>query len=184
MRKTFLLISVLSLIFLPVQAVEEGVIVRISKVYDKADSRGNLVGRLPAGSSVSVFSRKGGWKEIFSENQNLTGWVRSYQVREGLVKAEIKSEPESDSRGFLAGLASFSRSATGFFGGGDDSGGSSRTATIGVRGLSEEEIKGAKPDLEELKKLQSFSSNNTRMKTFASKGGLSSKKVKHLKKKK
>ena len=142
-----------------------------------------LTGRLPAGSMVNVFSRKGGWKEIFSEKQNLIGWVRSYQVREGLVKNEIKDESE-DSRGFLAGLVSFSRRATGFFGGGDDSVGSSRTATIGVRGLSEEEIKAAKPDLEELKKLQSFSSSKSRMKAFATAGGLSSKKVGHIKKKK
>ena len=112
------------------------------------------------------------------------GWVRSYQVREGLVKAQVKDESGADSRGFLAGLASFSRKASGFFGGGNDSGESSPTATIGVRGLSEEEIKGAKPDLEELKKLQGFSSSKTRMKAFIAGGGLTSKKVKHLKKKK
>ena len=166
---------------LPAQA-EDGVVIRASTVYTKADSRSETIGSLSAGSTVNVFSRSGGWKEVFSEKQNLIGWVRSYQVREGLVKDDIKNESE-DSRGFLAGLVSFSRRATGFFGGGD-SAGSSRTATIGVRGLSEEEIKAAKPDLQELKKLQSFSSSKSRMQTFATAGGLSPKKVKHIKQKK
>lgn len=183
MKKAFLLIVILSLYFLPAQGGEDGVIVRISKVYISADSRSESVGRLPAGESVSVFSRKGGWKEIFSKSRNVTGWVRSYQVREGLIKAET-SKSESDSRGFLAGLASFSRRATGFFGGADDAAGTDRTATIGVRGLSEQQIKSARPDIEELEKLQSFSSNKTRMKTFASKGELSSHKLRHFKKKK
>lgn len=171
----------LGLVLLPVQA-EDGVIIRASTVYTKADSRSDSIGSLPAGSTVNVFSRNGGWKEVFSEKQNLIGWVRSYQVREGLVKSEIKDEPE-DSRGFLSGLVSLSRRATGFFGGDDDNAGSSRTATIGVRGLSEEEIKASKPDLQELKKLQSFSSSQSRMQNFARTGGLSAKNVRHIKKK-
>ena len=182
MKKTFLLISILSFVLLSARA-EDGVIIRASTIYSKADSSSETIGSLPAGSTVNVFSRDGGWKEVFSEKQNLVGWVRSYQVREGLVKSEIKDKPQ-DSRGFLSGLVSLSRRATGFFGGGDDNSGSSRTATIGVRGLSEEEIKASKPDLQELKKLQSFSSNKARMQTFAAAGGLSPQKVKHIKRKK
>lgn len=182
MKKTFLLISMLSLVLLSAQA-EDGVIIRTSIVYLKADSGSQKLGNLPAGSTVNVFSRDGGWKEVFSEKQNLVGWVRSYQVREGLVKTEIQDKPE-DSRGFLSGLVALSRRATGFFGGGDDNSGSGRTATIGVRGLSEEEIKASKPDLQELKKLQGFSSNKARMRSFATAGGLSPQKVTHIKQKK
>lgn len=167
--------------FLPVQAADEGVIIRLAKVYPEANSHGTPVGQISAGIMVSVFSRKGGWKEIFSEKQSIIGWVRSYKVREGLSKPEIKQEAESDSRGFLAGLASFSRKASGFFGGGGSSGGSSRTATIGVRGLSETEIKNAKPDLAELEKLQGFGSSKSRMKSFVGAGDLSALKVNHLK---
>lgn len=185
MNKTLLLISLFCFGFLPGHAADEGVIVRLAKVFPDANSRGKVVGQISAGSTVSVFSRKGGWKEIFSDKQNITGWVRSYQVREGLKKPEIKQESESDSRGFLAGLASFSRKASGFFGGANNSsGGSTRTATIGVRGLSEEEIKAAKPDLAELLKLQGFGSGQSRMKSFVRTGKLAALKVKHLKKKK
>lgn len=180
--KAVFLFLIIALSFLPVHAAEEGVIVRQAKVYPKASSSGKSIGQIAAGSTVNVFSRQGGWKEIFSEKQNIVGWVRSYQVREGLVKSETQQDADSDSRGFLAGLASFSRRATGFFGGGNGAGGSSRTATIGVRGLSESEIKNAKPDLVELKKMQGFSSNKARMNAFSSAGNLSALKVKHLKK--
>lgn len=182
--KAVLLILIIALNFQPVQAAEEGVIVRLAKVYPKASSASQSITQITAGSLVKVFSRKGGWKEIFSDQQNLTGWVRSYQVREGLAKPEIKQEAESDSRGFLAGLASFSRKASGFFSGSNSSTGSSRTATIGVRGLSETEIENAKPDLAELKRMQGFGSSKSRMNTFTSAGSLTALKVKHLKKKK
>jgi len=113
----------------------------------------------------------------------MTGWVRSYQVREGsYVQPETTVETEEDDRGFLAGLASLSRKASGFFSGGNSSAGSARTATIGVRGLSEEEIKNAKPDLVELEKMQGFGSNKSRMAGFVSAGKLSALKVKHIKK--
>jgi len=170
---------------MPAYAADQGVIVRLSKVYPDASSRKKSITKIAAGTTVNVFSRKGGWKEIYAEKQGVIGWVRSYQVREGLYnKPEIKQEAESDSRGFLSGLASFSRKASGFFGGSKTTAGSANTATIGVRGLSEEEIKGAKPDLEELRKMQGFSSNKTRMAGFVSAGKLSAVKVKHLKKKK
>ncbi|MCP4186801.1 MAG: hypothetical protein GY763_04265 [Gammaproteobacteria bacterium] len=183
-RLTFIIV-IGCFVLTPLQAASDAIIVRLAKVYPQASSLGKPIGQITAGTTVSVFTRKGGWKEIYSEQPLITGWVRSYQVREGLSnKSEIKMEAKSDSRGFLAGLASFSRKASGFFGGGQSSAGSAGTATIGVRGLSEEEIKNAKPDLQELEKMQGFGSDQSRMAAFVSAGELSAQKIKHLKKKK
>jgi hypothetical protein len=135
---------------------------------------------LGAGNRVSIFGRKGGWKEVFSEENSLVGWVRSYQVREGSFSEQARAEPEEDSRGFLAGLASFSRKASRFFSSGE-SGKSSGTATIGVRGLSEAEIKSAQPDFDELAKMQNYASNQSRLKKFQLNGQLSSNDVPHIK---
>ena len=185
MRQILLLVITLCFVASPAYSVDQGVVVRLAKVYPEASSRKKSIAKIAAGTTVSVFSRKGGWKEIYADKQEVIGWVRSYQVREGLYnKPEIQEEAQADSRGFLSGLASFSRKASGFFGGGKTSSGSARTATIGVRGLSEEEIKEAKPDLKELKKMQGFGSNKSRMAAFVSAGKLSAIKVKHLKKKK
>jgi hypothetical protein len=62
----------------------------------------------------------------------------------------------------------------------DSSSTSSGTATIGVRGLSEAELKSARPDLEELAKMQQYASNQSRMKKFKQGGHLNTNDVKHL----
>jgi len=162
------------------QANQQGVMVRQATVYADASSAAQAVGIIKAGDRVSVFGRKGGWKEIFSEKKAITGWVRVYQVREGDYAAQVvTTQEEEDSRGFLGGLASFSRKASGFFTQ-DNSATSSGTATIGVRGLSEDEIKSAKADFRELKKMKKFASNRKRMSKFRANGSLKSSKVPHI----
>jgi hypothetical protein len=76
-------------------------------------------------------------------------------------------------------LASFSRKASSFFKS-DRSATSSGTATIGVRGLSEDEIKTAQADFAEFEKMQRFASNGKRAGSFARQGKLSSTRVPHI----
>lgn len=181
LMKRLVNIFVLSILLVaPLQASQDGVIVRSAQVYADANSQSRQVGRFLAGTTVSVFSRKGGWKEVFSEDKALLGWVRGYQVREGGVARQAQVESAQDERGFLAGLASFSRKASRFFKTGGSST-SSGTATIGVRGLSEEQIKSARPDFEELEKMHGFSSSKARLAEFRQHGQLSANEVAHLK---
>jgi hypothetical protein len=164
------------LLAVPAQAGQQGTIVRQAAVYSEASAAAPRVGQIDAGARVSLFDRKGGWQEIFSEEKAITGWVRAYQVRQGDFGAAVASDSKEDSRGFLAGLASFSRKASGFFR--QDSGvTSSGTATIGVRGLSEAEIRSAQADFDELQKMEQFASSKNRARGFASAGGLKASKV-------
>ena len=176
-------ISRITLLFLlstsPLLAAQQGIVVREAKVYADASSGARQVGVIEAGKQVDIFSRKGGWKEIFSDKLELIGWVRSYQVREGDYAPQAEAEAEPDSRGFLSGLAAFSRKASRFFGGGGSTT-SSGTATIGVRGLSEEELKAAKPDLVEFATMQGFASDATRLAGFRQEGRLSANEVAHI----
>lgn len=179
MKKLSQVLAVLVLLVAPLQANQDGIIVRQATVYAAASSVAGKVGKLAAGTRVSVFGRKGGWKEIFSEKSSVVGWVRSYQVREGDFTPAAAVETEADSRGFLSGLAALSRKASGYFKSASGST-SSGTATIGVRGLSEDEIRGAVADFEELKKMTSFASNPQRIALFASQGRLKAIAVPHL----
>ena len=177
--KALLRFWVILLLTTPAFAAGDAIVVRTAVVYDNASASANRVGKISAGARVSIFSRKGGWKEIFSEEKAIIGWVRSYQVREGDLAPQVNTETSSDSRGFLSGLASFSRKASSFFR--SDSGStSSGTATIGVRGLSEEEIKSARADFTELEKMKSFASNSKRATKFARKGKLKAKKIGYI----
>ena len=179
MKQTLL---ILLLLFFPsmLLADEPGLIVRLSKVYNDANIGSGLVASIEAGSTVNVMERKGGWKLIFSDEKSIIGWVRSYQVRTGYTGKTTSAKAETDSRGFFSGLVNLSRKASGFFGGGNNASNTSNssvTATIGVRGLSEAEIKSAKPDPVELKKMHSFASSAARMPGFTSQGKLQAQQV-------
>ena len=163
----------------PLLASQQGVIVREARVYVEPSSSAAQVGMIEAGKRVAIFERKGGWKEIYSEPLDLVGWIRSYQVREGDYAPPVDDDAESDSRGFLSGLAAFSRKASRFFGGGGSSA-NSETATIGVRGLSEAELKSAKPDLREFARMQGYASDTTRLASFRQEGQLSANEVAHI----
>ncbi len=161
-------------------AEQQGVIVREAQVYDGPGTAFRQVGSVRAGTLVNLFGRKGGWEEIFAEREALIGWVRSYQVRTGVYAPQVEVEEQPDSRGFLSGLAAFSRKASRFFSSGG-AGSSSGTATIGVRGLSEEEIRSARPNAAELVKMQGFVSSPERVQRFRDEGRLAANDVAHLK---
>lgn len=179
MRSLLTVLLVFVLLGPEVRAESQGIIVRQAAVYADASIAAGSVGNVPAGVKVNMFKRKGGWQEIYSEERSIIGWVRSYQVRAGQYNtAEVKQEQE-DERGFLSGLASFSRKASGFFTQ-DSSVTSSGTATIGVRGLSEVEINSAEADFEELKKMDQYASDDKRMKPFTRAGGLKAQKLPYI----
>jgi uncharacterized protein YraI len=162
-----------------VQADQQGIVVRQAMVYADASSASAQVGNISAGTRVSIFERRGGWQEIFSEERSMIGWVRSYQVRASTASSQVITEQKEDSRGFLSGLAAFSRKASGFFTQ-DSKATSSGTATIGVRGLSESEINSAQADFDELEKMKKYASNRKRMTSFVEAGGLKANKVAHI----
>ena len=180
MKNLLIFITTLLFCWITSAPAEEGMIIRMSTVYNKASSTSAQVALIEAGSKVSVFERKGGWKLIFSDQKSLTGWVRSYQVRSGYYAEAPAVKTEADSRGFLSGLASFSRKASSFFGGGSATTNNSGTATIGIRGLSEEEIRTAVPDFKELEKMHRYASNTQRMPTFSGDGQLVARPITHL----
>ena len=180
MKRSIALLFILLLPGASLHANQDGIVVRNAAIYTDARRDAERVGRIDAGTRVAIFDRRGGWREIYSEELSLVGWVRSYEVREVTADGAAPIETRSDSRGFLAGLASFSRKASRFFGGGGSTTGSG-TATIGVRGLSEAELKAAQPDLEELERMRSFASDAARSARFGQSGELRARKVKHLK---
>lgn len=179
MKRSIALLFVLLLPGTPLLANQDGIVVRAATIHADARRGAAQVGRIDAGTRVVIFGRKGGWQEIYSEEKAIVGWVRTYEVREVEAGATVQIETQSDSRGFLSGLAVFSRKASRFFGGAD-SGAGSTTATIGVRGLSEDELKAAQPDLQELDRMRSFAGNASRSALFSQAGELRARKVRHL----
>lgn len=155
---------------------ENGTIISDTALYQRPSIQSNVVQQLKAGTLVSINSRSGGWKKI-AINKSHQGWVRSYRVRSGTLKI---SPQEQKSGGFFSGLASLSRKASGLFSSRKKDYSFQRTATIGVRGLSEEQIKNARPDLDELNKMETFRSNKSVAMKYARQGKLAAAKINHI----
>lgn len=94
---------------------------------------------LAEGTSVKSLERQSGWTRI--EANQKTGWVRVFHLR---FQSIVAQSEESGGTSLLSFLRGSQRAPT------------KQTATVGIRGLSEEDLKNASPNPEALKKLQSF----------------------------
>ena len=140
-------IVVLVLAAAPAFAQETGFAVRETEVKKEPYSDAQTLGTLAEKARVKVLDRQNGWMQVESGTQS--GWVRMLAIR-----------MDSGSSGFVSGLKSlFSVARTGSSG---------RTVTTGVRGLDKEDIKNAKPNPEELKKLAGFAASKSDAEKFAS----------------
>ena len=125
------------------------------KEQGSADSR--TLGSLAANTEVKVLARGGGWTRV-DAGGGKTGWVSAFHLR-------FPATTGTDSGGgFLSGLS------------GAISGKPRSTQagiqTVGVRGLSQEELKNASPDGEALKRMQSYRADKPAAERFAREGKL------------
>lgn len=171
-----MIMGFLLLITLSTARANDATVVSDSELYQRPSIQSSKIMSVKAGTPVTVESRLGGWKKI-SVGKKHTGWIRSYKVRTGTLQV---SQKEQKSGGFFAGLASLSRKASGLFSSNKKDYSFQRTATIGVRGLSEEQIKNAKPDLLQLQKMETFRSNKSASRSYARLGKLVAAKIPHM----
>jgi hypothetical protein len=119
-----------------------------------------IIGSLSAGDKVEILKKQDGWFQVKSAKGS--GWVRMLSIRLGEAR-----KGTVDTTGLL-GLAS-GRSGTGKV-----------VATTGIRGLSEEDLKAAKFNEPELKKVESYGVTKTEAQRFAAEGKLTAQKVEYL----
>lgn len=120
------------------------------------------VASLASGDKVDILSKDGGWLQV--KTAKGTGWVKMLSIRRGDAR---KGSAGSDVAG-LSNLAS-GRAGTGRV-----------VATTGVRGLNEEELKGAKFNESEIKLAESFTTSRAEAQQFAAKARLTPRAVDYL----
>jgi hypothetical protein len=116
------------------------------------------VASLPAGSSVEIIKRQGGWMKVKPASGE-GGWLKMTSVKLGGGDAAGKSGDSG-----LGSLLNVARSGR--------SGNTGVTVATGVRGLTPEDLKNAKPAPEAVKKLDSFAAAKGDAESFASKASL------------
>lgn len=117
-------------------------------------------GSLGANLRVDVLERRGAWLRIASGDKN--GWARLHQIRLG------EGAEQKGSSGFAAlwNVGTTGRSGT-----------QGIVATTGIRGMSADQLKDAKPNPEEVKKLEHYRANDQQARQLATAAGLKEKDV-------
>ena len=142
------------------RAADTGAARRDSEIKASPYRDAKTVGALSKGDGVELLARRGGWYQVRSPKGD--GWVRMLSIRRGEARARKLEAGE------LVGLAS-GRSGTGKV-----------VATTGIRGLTEEELKQAKYNENEVKKVESFTITAAQGRKFAAAENLAAQNVEYL----
>lgn len=129
---------------------ESGTVTRATQLvaapYSDAASRGVL----RVEQQVEIIERQGGWYQVTADDGR-TGWLRLSSIRLGAA------EQEESGGGFWASVFSFTGRSQA----------RTASATTGIRGLSEEEIRDAEPDAHAVERLADFHPDASEAKSFA-----------------
>lgn len=139
-----------------------GTMIREDQLRAAASATAAVTAQVPRGASVEVLARRGGWIQIRVFGR--TGWVRMLSVR-------TTDSTQRDVGGELAGV----------IGMGTRQADPSRVVSVaGVRGLSEQELKAARFDAQELERLDRYAVSRAEAQVFAREGGLNARRVDYL----
>ena len=158
--KSLLLIGLVTGLASPILALsaESGTALKMDSLRAEPFADAKTVGSINKNDSVSILTKKGAWLQVKSKSS--TGWVRLLSVKRG---------------GASSGGSNISDIASGRTGTGKV------VSTTGIRGLSAEELKAAKFNEDEMKKMESHTLSANEGQSFANAGGLSATKMSYLK---
>jgi len=168
MRTLLFTLVAISLVGSPVALAEQGGTINASTELRAAPaSDAKVLSKLAKGSAIQVLKRQSGWYQG-RVNGGATGWVKMLRVSFASAGGSASS-----GGGGLSALGKLVR-------------GSSDGIHVGtgVRGLGEEDLRGARPNIAELKKLKKYRSSESEARQFAGQGKLASKQVASLQKEK
>jgi uncharacterized protein YgiM (DUF1202 family) len=155
--------SVLALFLLSGPALAApGLALKDENLLSKPSATSAAVGKMTKGMAVDITAKQGGWLQVKAGKAQ--GWVHLLSVRAG----------SGGAGGGLAGVAGIAGAVT------QKSDSTRVVAVAGVRGLNEEDLKGAKFNGEELNRMEGYAVTTGQAQAFADKSGLKSAKVKAL----
>ncbi len=158
-----MLVTACTLWGLSVQASEPGTTRYAVDLMAAPYSDAKLASNLSADTRVDVLERRGGWIKITAKGQ--AGWVRLHQVRLGVG-------PEKQGSSGLSALWNVGQTGR--------SGSHGIVATTGIRGLSAEELKTAKPNPKAVAAMDTHKVSEATARDYAHSAGLKENSVPYL----
>lgn len=122
-----------------------------------------IAAQLPEAARVDILERRGAWLQVKADGAS--GWLRLHQVRLG----EGAEKTTSEGLRLLQNVGETGRS-----------GASGIVATTGVRGLSAEDLKGARPDPKQVQALEAYRTNDALAREQARQANLRENNIAHL----
>jgi hypothetical protein len=160
--KTYKFILLLSaVLFLPLVslAAEKGSALKADVIRAEPYADAKKAGDIKRGENLEILDKKGAWLKI--KTAKVSGWVRLLSIKRGAAASGNQVKGVLDVASGRAGTGKV-------------------VATTGVRGLNEEELKNAKYNEAEVKKLESFTITSPQAQLFAKSGGLKAIKFSYL----
>ncbi|MCU0842194.1 MAG: SH3 domain-containing protein [Thiobacillaceae bacterium] len=139
-----------------------GTMIREEPLRASASSGAAVVGSAGRGASVEILARQGGWTQVRVAGR--AGWVRLLSVRAGAAG-------QTDAVGEIKGVLDVGQRRS-------DPG--RVVAVAGLRGLTEEELRGARFDARELDKMNGYAVTAAEAERFARQADLLRRQVAYL----
>ena len=135
---------------------------RATDLKDQGNDQAKTLASLKESTEVKVLQRGGGWTKVEAGGQQ--GWVKVFHLR-----FPATATTDSSGGGLLSGITSAI--------GGRPKSQQAGIQTVGVRGLSPDELKNASPDAESLKRMQGYTADKPAAERFAREGKLADVKI-------
>jgi hypothetical protein len=119
-----------------IAAAEKGLVIRAGDLMAQPFIDAAKSGPLTANQQVTIIERRGAWANV--ESNGKTGWVRTLNLR-------LEPRPGTPGAARPSGSSVSLNPLTAL-----QTGSSGRTVTTGVKGMSEEDIRNATPDFEQV----------------------------------
>lgn len=136
-------------------------IIRTTELKAKPFTDSQTLTTLPPRSRVEVLARQSSWTQV--KSASFSGWVK-------MLSLQLETSGQSK-RGDNGLSALFNVASTGR---------SSSTVTTGIRGLSEEQLKNAKPDPKALQAAKRYAASREDARRYAAEGKLDAQSVDYL----
>jgi hypothetical protein len=162
MSRSLAFVAVLTLLSGPVWAAESGVMIKDEVLRAGASATAAETGSIGKDTQVEILARQGGWSQV--RHPGGSGWVRLLSVRKGEVS---RGDAGADLVGALSiGLSRRDPNRV--------------TATTGLRGLDEEQLRAARFDAGQLQNLEGYAVSAADARQFAAAGKLKAREVDDL----